>query len=252
MGALGGASDGEPPVAAEQWWHAIEENAQVEAWFLPLPSKEPAAPRPTVIFFHGNATLIEQCMPLVQAYHAQGFNVLLPEYRGYGRSGGNPSKANIRRDMRAFHERLLADPRVDPEKIVLHGQSVGAAVALDLARETEPFAVILNSPFRSMAAMLWKFGIPPVFVADAYDNAAAIQETTMPVLITHGQQDRTIPFAHGQALSESRAGLQLFGYEGDHNVQTMAEWARIRAREAAFLRELGLIEVEAEGTDGAR
>ncbi len=232
------------PEGAEPWWLEIEGGERVEAWFFPHPDASTDAARPTVVYFHGNATLIDYCEPVRLNYQAMGFNVLLPEFRGYGRSGGSPSQAAIGKDMEAFLELLLARPEVDAERLLFHGRSVGCAVALDLSLKQAPAAAILNSPFESVRAMLAKFGLPGFIAVDEFDNVAALQASSFPALVTHGREDQTIPPSQGQALSQVRGGIDFVLHPGPHNVESPEQWQAIVEAERAFIERLGWIAAE--------
>lgn len=229
------------PPEAERWWLDIGDGDRVEAWYFPHPDATADTPQPAVVYFHGNATLIDYCDDVRETYAGMGFNVLLPEYRGYGRSDGSPSQERIGQDMEVFLNRLLKRPEVDAERLLFHGRSVGCAVALDLARKREPTAAILNSPFRSVRAMLAKFGLPGFIALDAFDNEAALRATTFPVLITHGREDRTIPPSQGETLSRTREGVEFVLHAGPHNVETLAQLREIQAAERAFIERLAWV-----------
>src|SRR5688572_30832441 len=105
----------------------------VEGWFLPAYGVAAGRPGPAVIFAHGNAEIIDPYALELEPYRRMGVSVLLPEFRGYGRSGGEPSEEGITDDFVAFHDLLAARPDVDPSRIVFHGRSLGGGVVCALA-----------------------------------------------------------------------------------------------------------------------
>src|SRR5699024_1012438 len=133
----------------ERLWIDSDEGA-VEAWFLPGDDVEPARPGPAILFTHGNAELIDHWPDALARYRRLGVSVVLPEYRGYGRSAGSPSEAAIAQDLRALHALLSADPRVDASRIVYHGRSLGGGAVCTLLDAHPPRALILESTFTSI------------------------------------------------------------------------------------------------------
>lgn len=222
----------------EQGWLETPEG-RVEWWFFPHPAGE--APRPLVLYAHGNAELIHDQAPEVARYRELGFHVLLVEYRGYGRSAGFPSQAAIVED----HARVLADvlarPEVDAGRLLLHGRSVGTGVACALVGEFAPRAVVLTSPYTSLRSMLAGYGVPGFLAFDPFDNEGALVGSEVPVLILHGDRDGTIPYRHGVALAELREGIELVTLEGfGHN--DLPVWGeQARAALGEFLARVGLV-----------
>src|SRR5690606_34255575 len=98
---------------------------RVEAWLLPGDGVSAERPGPAVVFAHGNAELIDHWPGALARYRRLGVSVVLPEYRGYGRSAGRPSESAIRDDLRALHARLSSHPMVDVTRLVYHGRSLG-------------------------------------------------------------------------------------------------------------------------------
>jgi len=134
-----------------------------------------------------------------------GLDVLLFDYRGYGRSTGRPSERGTYADARAARAALLALPGVDPERLVYYGESLGGAVALELAIEAAPRGLVLQSTFTSIRAMgraVYPF-IPGLLVPDAYPSLARIRRLRAPLLLVHGENDEIVPLAHGRALFEA-------------------------------------------------
>lgn len=213
----------------------------VEAWFVPAPQASAASPAALAVFWHGNAELIDHQAPLVEAYLRLGLSVLLPEYRGYGRSAGSPSEEALVADGLRALEAALARPDVDPTRVVHHGRSVGAAVACAVAVRRAPAALVLESPFRSVAALAGRFLIPRPLVRDPFDNEAALRGLACPVLVFHGTADGIVPYAHGERLAALARHGTLVTYPGGHNdppPDDFAHWAHVERhlRKAGVLR----------------
>ena len=119
-----------------------EDGERLHAWWIPTRAV-PA--RGHVLFFHGNAGNISHRMEHALALTAAGLDLLLVDYRGYGQSTGRPGEEGLHLDARAARAALLAGGRVDPERLVYMGESLGGAVALRLAVETPPLACVRRS-----------------------------------------------------------------------------------------------------------
>jgi len=188
-----------------------------EAWFLPAPGASRHQPAPAVIFLHGNAELIDYQDHVVYAYHRLGVSVLLPEYRGYGVAEGKPSQAGILDDNLQFYDWLVRRPEVAPDKVFVHGRSLGGGVACDLATRCRPAALVLESTFTSAASLANRYWAPAFLCKYPFRNDLALQHLTCPVLIGHGRQDQIIPVSHGRALRDLVGGAVYKEYDCDHN-----------------------------------
>jgi hypothetical protein len=223
------------PEGFESLW--IETPAgRVEAWLLP--AKEGRGP--AVIYAHGNAELIDYNVELARAYRERGFSVLLPEYRGYGRSAGAPSEKGIVEDFSCFFDLLAARPEVDPARIVFHGRSIGGGVATSLASARPPAALILQSSFTSVTRLARGYLVPAALVRDPYDSVAVLRGLDRPVLIVHGSRDRTIPASESSDLHRAARISRLVLLDRDHNdwpPDDRALWVEIDA----FLQDAGIL-----------
>ena len=172
---------------------------RLHGWWIPA-ARPPAAAH--VVFFHGNAGNIAQRLAHARVLSDAGLDVLLFDYRGYGRSSGAPDEAGTYRDARAAREAVLARPGVDPAALVYLGESLGGAVATELAVAHPPAALVLQSTFTSVRAMarLHYPVVPAALVPDAYPTKGRIGLVRAPVLVLHGDRDTIVPLSHGQAL----------------------------------------------------
>lgn len=214
---------------------------RVEAWWLPAPDAIEGKPGPAVLFAHGNAESIDLWAQVLEHYRRMGVGVLIPEFRGYGRSDGSPSQDGITEDLVRFIDELVARGEVDPDRLVLHGRSLGGGVVCSVARKRRAAALVLNSTFTSVRDMAWGFGFPGFLVRDPFDNLDFLTGYEGPVLIQHGTRDSLIPFTHGQALHEAACNSRLVTYDADHNdvpYDSPRFWAAIRD----FLRDNGIVE----------
>ncbi|MBW2390415.1 MAG: prolyl oligopeptidase family serine peptidase [Deltaproteobacteria bacterium] len=176
-------------------------DSDVEAWYLPPPAT--ARPAPAMIFTHGNGELIDHWVDVFSVPQHWGMGILLVEYPGYGRSGGEPSESSIRRVVISGFDHLIARPEIDADRVVAYGRSLGGGAAGWLARERPIAAMILESAFTSVRAIAAGFGIPGPMVLDRFETIEAVSRFERPVLVIHGAHDRIIPAVHARKLAEA-------------------------------------------------
>jgi len=195
-------------VPIEDVFFSTSDQKRIHAWFSPSDSKAP-----TLLWFHGNAGNIAHRIDQLQVLHEGGFNVFAVDFRGYGRSEGSPNESGTYRDAVAAYDALAARKDIDPRRIVAFGQSLGAAVALDLALQRACERVVLEAPFTSVPAMAsTAYPIPGVsyMVRTKYDNLSKVAHLALPLLVIHGDRDEIIPFAMGKAVHAAAAGPKEF------------------------------------------
>lgn len=191
-----------------------EDATALFAWFLPARGKA----KTTVLYLHGNGGNISAHLANVAWMPAAGFNVLAIDYRGYGGSEGKPTLEGMQLDIDAAMRVLLERPDVDPQRIVVFGQSLGGALAIHYvahsAYRDHIRAVIADSPFsdyRQVAQekmadffITWPFQWLPAFtVNNAYSPKASVAALTpIPLLLIHGARDGIVPPHHSQLLFE--------------------------------------------------
>jgi fermentation-respiration switch protein FrsA (DUF1100 family) len=193
-----------------------EDGVKIDAWFIPASSRGP-----TLLFFHGNAGNISHRLDSIQIFHELALNVLIIDYRGYGRSTGTPSEQGLYQDAEAAWNYLTKSRGIDAKEIVIYGRSLGGAVATWLAAKTQPAAVILESTFTSvpdMAAKLYPL-LPVRWLARLDFNAQEnIRRIKSPVLILHSRDDEIVPFEHARLLFEAaHEPKKLIALHGGHN-----------------------------------
>ena len=206
---------------------------EVCAWFLPAPDASPETPASVVVFFHGNAEIIDYQDDIVEGYHRLGWSVLLPEYRGYGRSGGRPSQKGIMADSIRFYDVCMARPDVDASRVVFHGRSLGGAVATAVARERIPVALILECAFASVASMSRRYLVPSFLAKHPFRTDRYIADLDIPILIFHGSRDGIVPLSHAHRLCDVARHAVYVEYDCGHNSfpgegNEAAYWREIR------------------------
>ncbi|SUZ52004.1 uncharacterized protein METZ01_LOCUS4858, partial [marine metagenome] len=182
---------------------------ELRGWFVP---GEPwaasgADSNVTWLWFHGNGGNIgHRIGELALAHHRMGANIFIFDYRGYGESEGTASEKGIYLDSRAVIEYLASRPDVDRDRIVYLGHSLGTAVAVELALNRPPMAMVLVSPFasvRNMANLMLPFPLLGWLVWNHFDSISRICQIDAPILVLHGDQDEIVPISQGRKLYEA-------------------------------------------------
>lgn len=154
----------------------------------------------TILLSHGNAEDIGAIEPFTWRLRDLGFNVLTYDYPGYGTSSGSPSEENAYASIDAAYEYLIKEKGVDPKHLILHGRSLGGAVAVDLAVRKPVAGLILESTFTSAFRVVTRY---PLLPFDKFESIEKIPSVSCPVLIIHGTNDWNIPMYHSQRLFEA-------------------------------------------------
>lgn len=150
---------------------------------------------PTVVYFHGNAGHIGHRAFIITPFLEEGYGILLLTYRGYSGNPGTPSEEGLYRDARAAMQYVI-EQGVPNRCIVVYGNSIGAAVATQMATEYEVGTVILQSPFTSLADVgHTHYPFLPVrwLIKDRYDSVSKGKQIKAPIMLLHGTDDRIIP-----------------------------------------------------------
>jgi uncharacterized protein len=191
---------------------------RLNAWFV---AGSGPAPRFTVLVFNGNAGHRGYRAPLATALRQQGLQVLLTDYRGYGGNPGAPTEEGLAADARAALAYLRSRPDVDRGRIAYFGESLGAAVALRLAVEEPPAALILRSPFASLADIgRYHYPLLPVrlLLRDRFASIDRAPRLRSPVLVIAGTRDTVVPIDHTRRLYNAiGAPKALVEVAADHN-----------------------------------
>lgn len=180
-----------------------------------------AASRPTLVYFYGNGMCMADCAGEFRKFRRIGFNVLVPEFTGYGMSGGEPGEQGVYQTADAAFDHLLSRPDIDPRRIVPIGWSLGAAAAIHLAATRDCMGLITLSAFTSIHDMARR--TLPIFptsliLKHQFDNEHAMARVKCPVLIMHGRRDTIIPFEMSERLARAvKSSVRTIGYDTDHN-----------------------------------
>lgn len=153
----------------------------------------------TVLYSHGQSEDLgdSNTLRMIDRIYTSGFNVLAYDYRGHGTSDGSVSEQNAYQDVDAAYRYLTEKLKVPANKIIVYGRSLGGAMAIDLASKRSVAGLVVESSFTSAFRVIVPF---PVLPFEKFNSIAKLAKISCPVLIMHGDADRTIPFSHGKQL----------------------------------------------------
>jgi fermentation-respiration switch protein FrsA (DUF1100 family) len=193
---------------------------RLHGWWVPAT----APTKGQILLFHGNAGNIGDRVAHIAYLTGAGFDVLAFDYSGYGRSRGRPSEHATYADARLAHDALMDR---NPDHVIYLGESLGGAVALELAIERPPAALVLQSAFtsiRHMARLHYPF-IPRALVPDAYPSLRLVRTLEAPLLVLHGAHDEIVPLMDGEALYEAAPEpKRLTVLDAGHNDMVGPRW----------------------------
>ena len=182
------------------------DQGELDAWWIPAE----AADAPTILYLHGNDKNIGVARDLNNGVrmHTMGYNLLMVDYRGYGKStGGEPSEAKVYEDAESSWAYLIKQRKIEPKSTFIYGHSLGSAVAIDLAvHHAEAGGVIAESGFSSMVDMAvraYPYLPADLLVNQRFDSIGKIGRLKIPLLLIHGTWDRLVPYQMTQRLFET-------------------------------------------------
>lgn len=215
-----------PPAGVERLPVTAPDGIAMFAYVVRGPRSEPG---PVVLHFHGNAEVASMAVPWAQSLaHRTGATVVLAEYRGYAGIAGSPTAAASRSDALALWSAVERELGATPDQTVIHGFSLGSAIAADLAAEVSPRALVLEAPFTSAAAMAARIGpmlrgpLWRLIARVHYDTRARVAALDPPVWVAHGAADRIIPARMGRevhAAARTRGELLIVPGAGHNDLR---------------------------------
>ncbi len=185
-------------LGAEDVWLRTGDGVRIHAWWVAQPGT-----RLATLYLHGNAGNVTHRSGHIREITAAGSSILIVDYRGYGKSSGWPTEAGLYRDARAAYG-YLRQAGFGPERIVLHGESLGTAVAVELASLQGCAGLVLEAPFTSARDVARSVlpGLGPLLTW-GFNSRRKIPGLRVPLLVLHGERDEVIPVALGRALYEA-------------------------------------------------
>ncbi len=188
----------------------------LNGWWIPSNNE-----RAVVLFCHGNGGNISYLRDRVLVLHRLGLSVFVFDYRGFGKSKGDPTEEGTYRDARGAWDLLVEKRGIAPDRILVLGRSLGGPVAAHLAAEVRPAGLVLDSTFTSLLAMAreryaW---VPEMLLSSyRYHTQEYLKKVKSPVLVLHGRGDEVAPFSHAEALlAAAPEPKRLVEISGTHN-----------------------------------
>ncbi len=192
-----------------------KDGVKLNGWFIPARN-----PRATLLFCHGNGGNISHRLEKISMFNFLGLNVLIFDYRGYGKSKGRPSETGLYLDAEAMYQYLLNEKGLVPQEIIAYGESLGSAVAVDLASKYELGGLIIEEGFTSVKDMgetLLPF-IPSSVFKSEFNSLNKIKDIRSPKLFFHSADDEIVPFTLGRMLYDASPEPKEFvQLQGGHN-----------------------------------
>jgi uncharacterized protein len=206
------------------------DGVSVTHWYAP-----PQPGQAMVVLFHGNGGTVAGLEPWAEAFRARGCGVLLADYRGYSGNPGLPSEEGLYADARAVLDWLVAQGFKD-RQIVFLGWSLGTSVAVQMAVERHPAALVLLAPYTSVVDVgARRHPILPVrsLMHDRFDNMSKIAAVGAPVMIVTGSLDFVVPpdMGHDLFAAAREPKRALFLPPAGHVIEPSLAFAAV----AAFL-----------------
>jgi fermentation-respiration switch protein FrsA (DUF1100 family) len=239
------------PARGEDVWFKTSDGVRLHGWFVRASEQPPVA---TVLYAHGNGGNISYIGWVAEDFSERGFDVLLFDYRGYGRSEGEVSdERGIYSDTDAAYDYLVRERGAVAERLVLYGQSLGTTAVVDVASRKPCAALVLESGLSSagdMAALVlpWLPRALHRFGRNRFDSARKLSNINCPVLVAHGARDEVIPVEQGRALfAAAREPKELIIVsEAGHNDLVAVGGEEYLGKVGAFIRRaVGSRHVEA-------
>lgn len=213
--------------SAEEVWLTTADGLRLHAWFFAADKASPRA-RLVMLFCHGNGGNLTSRPGYYRAILETGVSLLAFDYRGYGRSDGEPSELGTYADAQAAFQ-WLRTRGFAPEHILVWGESLGGGIASHVAATLPVGGLALQSTFTSVpdiGAELFPWLPVRLLSRISYDTHSRLPQIQCPVVILHSRADTTIRFSHGEqnfaAAREPKAFVEL---EGDHNDPLLANRA---------------------------
>ena len=199
---------------AEDVWLRTSDGVKIHGWMIPAADSSPLI----TLYFHGNAGNLTHRVDHIEAIVEAGTPMLIIDYPGYGKSDGSASEGGCYRAADAAYEHLTGQG-YSPEQIVLYGESLGTAAAVDLAARKPSAGVVLEAPFpsaRAVAARVLPFLGP--LVVSGLDTGDKVANIKAPVFVLHGTQDQVIAYDLGQEVFElANEPKRFWAVEGAHH-----------------------------------
>lgn len=200
----------------EDVYFRTTDRQSINGWFIPASNA-----KITLLYFHGNEGNMTDRLPRINFFHNMGMNILIFDYRGYGKSSGKPSEQGFYKDAQAAYDYLISRNDIDKDKIIAIGVSLGGPVAADLCLKRKVKALILESTFVSLLSYVQDLypALPVKFlVREKFDTLEKMKNIKIPKLITHGVDDEVVLYKHARYLYDAASYPKKFlSFHGGHS-----------------------------------
>lgn len=235
------AAGASPDYKCQDLFFRASDGTELHAWYF-----QQDASKKTVLLSHGNTGNISGRPALLEAILKSGVNLFAYDYRGFGRSLGEPSVDGVIDDACSAHDFLVKEMNTQTKDLVLYGESLGVAVSCQLSSRRESAGLILQSGFSSLSKIskhhipLMHLYPPALYPQPPLDNVKILSRQHPPLLIVHGHKDSVVPFSHGKLLYESAVGKKRFVDfpEAEHSDIPIVAQERFVSTIRQFLAEL--------------
>lgn len=180
---------------------------QIHGWWIPANS-DTSNFQGVLLYLHGNGINIGANVEQAYRFQKLGFDVLLIDYRGYGKSKGNfPNEAQIYQDVEIVWNYLVNERKINPQNILVYGHSLGGAIAIELAtRHPKMSGLIIQSSFTSMESMvnyrggMYRFFPIKLILHQRFDSITKLRKFDIPIMLIHGREDLSVPVYMSEQL----------------------------------------------------
>ncbi len=223
----------------EEVFIATPDGKKINGWFIPSPDSEG-----TILFCHGNGGNIAHRIDFLELFNQAKFNVFIFDYRGYGKSNGRPSEKGLYIDAQSAYDYLKSRPDIDKEEIIIYGESLGGAVAVNLASRNRALALVTFGVFSStvdIGKTLYPYLPVKLFISQKFDSLSKIKNIHVPKLIVHSLDDEIVPFTQGKALYlEAAPPKEFLELKGGHNEAILIEKEKFLKNFIDFIKNYSL------------
>jgi len=196
-----------------------KDNINLNAWFY----KKDIKNYKTILFFHGNAGSLDNRTYKLNHFKDLGLNFLIVAWRGFSGNKGKPDEKGLYEDAKSAINWLKLEGIIE-KNIIIYGESLGTAVAIEIAQNKKFAGIILESPFTSMVDMgkkYYPFFPVSYLLKDKFESHKKINNVHIPILIMHGKVDKIVPYDMGKKMYELANEPKFFYSQeyGDHMVE---------------------------------
>jgi len=212
------------------------DDIRIHGWFIPFENAPDA-----ILFCHGNGGNISHRVEKIILLRRSRANIFIFDYRGYGNSQGRPFEKGIYQDAQAAYDYLVKVRKINPKHIILYGESLGCAVAIDLASKERVGGLILEGAFssgRDMARVIYPF-LPTALFFNKFNSLDKIKKVSQPKLFIHSTSDEIVPYDLAKKLfNQAPQSKQFFDIKGGHNTAFIDSQQDYTRAIVSFVQEL--------------